>query len=76
VFRHAQEFLGILVRTIRATLLIETIAAAFEMEELIFELRHHASELDAGRWDYPFSIIKTFGMRVLTSSFRIVRQSR
>ena len=60
VFRHAQEFLGIPVGTIRATVLIETIPAAFEMEEILFELRDHASGLNAGRWDYLFSMIKTF----------------
>ena len=60
VFRYAQEFLGIPVGTIRATVLIETIPAAFEMEEILFELRDHASGLNAGRWDYLFSMIKTF----------------
>jgi malate synthase len=60
VFRYAQEFLGIPVGTIRATVLIETIPAAFEMDEILFELRDHASGLNAGRWDYLFSIIKTF----------------
>ena len=60
VFRSAQEFLGIPVGTIRATVLIETIPAAFEMEEILFELRDHASGLNAGRWDYLFSMIKTF----------------
>jgi malate synthase len=60
VFRSAQEVLGIPVGTIRATELIETIPAAFEMEEILFELRDHASGLNAGRWDYLFSMIKTF----------------
>ncbi|HEX5575196.1 MAG TPA: hypothetical protein VFX42_04930, partial [Gemmatimonadales bacterium] len=60
VFRYAQEFLGIPVGTIRATVLIETIPAAFEMDEILFELRDHASGLNAGRWDYLFSIIKYF----------------
>ena len=60
VFGFAQELLGIPVGTIRATVLIETIPAAFEMEEILFELRDHASGLNAGRWDYLFSIIKTF----------------
>jgi malate synthase len=60
VFRYAQESLGIPVGTIRATVLIETIPAAFEMEEILFELREHASGLNAGRWDYLFSMIKTF----------------
>src|SRR4029453_632915 len=54
VFRYAQEFLGIPVGTIRATVLIETIPAAFEMDEILFELRDHASGLNAGRWDYLF----------------------
>ena len=44
----------------RATVLIETITAAFEMDEILFELREHASGLNAGRWDYLFSIIKVF----------------
>ncbi|GGM33992.1 malate synthase [Micromonospora sonchi] len=60
VFRHAQEALGIPTGTIRATVLIETITAAFEMDEILYELREHASGLNAGRWDYLFSIIKTF----------------
>jgi malate synthase len=60
VFRYAQEFLGIPAGTIRATVLIETIPAAFEMDEILFELRDHASGLNAGRWDYLFSMIKTF----------------
>jgi len=60
VFVHAQEALGIAHGTIRATTLIETIWAAFEMEEILYELRDHASGLNAGRWDYLFSVIKTF----------------
>ncbi len=60
VFVAAQEALGIPVGTIRATVLIETITAAFEMEEILFELRDHASGLNAGRWDYMFSLIKNF----------------
>jgi malate synthase len=60
IFRNAQEFLDIPGGTIRATVLIETIPAAFEMEEILFELRDHASGLNAGRWDYLFSMIKTF----------------
>jgi malate synthase len=58
VFNHAQDALGIPRGTIRATVLIETIPAAFEMEEILYELREHASGLNAGRWDYLFSIIK------------------
>jgi malate synthase len=60
VFTHAQEALGIPQGTIRATVLIETIPAAFEMDEILWELRPHASGLNAGRWDYLFSIIKYF----------------
>jgi malate synthase len=60
VFTHAQETLGIPVGTIRATVLIETIPAAFEMDEIIYALRPHMSGLNAGRWDYLFSIIKYF----------------
>jgi malate synthase len=60
VFTHAQETLGIPHGTIRATVLIETIPAAFEMDEILYELRDHASGLNAGRWDYLFSIIKYF----------------
>jgi malate synthase len=60
VFTHAQEALGIPHGTVRATVLIETITAAFEMEEILYELRDHASGLNAGRWDYLFSYIKTF----------------
>lgn len=58
VFVFAQKQLGIPNGTIRATVLIETILAAFEMEEILYELREHASGLNAGRWDYIFSIIK------------------
>ncbi len=60
VFLHAQKALDIPKGTIRATVLIETILAAFEMEEILYELREHASGLNAGRWDYIFSIIKKF----------------
>ncbi len=60
VFTHAQHVLGIPHGTVRATVLIETINAAFEMEEILYELRAHASGLNAGRWDYLFSIIKNF----------------
>jgi malate synthase len=58
VFVAAQDMLAIDVGTIRATVLIETIPAAFEMDEILFELRHHSAGLNAGRWDYIFSIIK------------------
>ncbi|GFJ85996.1 malate synthase [Phytohabitans houttuyneae] len=60
VFTHAQEALGIPQGSIRATVLIETIPAAFEMDEILWELRPHAAGLNAGRWDYLFSIIKYF----------------
>ncbi|MEY7980137.1 malate synthase A, partial [Streptomyces pilosus] len=60
VFVHAQEYLGIPRGTVRATVLIETITAAYEMEEILYELREHASGLNAGRWDYLFSLIKNF----------------
>ncbi len=60
VFTYAQEALGIPHGTIRATVLIETIPAAFEMDEILYELRDHAAGLNAGRWDYLFSIIKYF----------------
>ncbi|SDS21872.1 malate synthase A [Actinoplanes derwentensis] len=58
VFVFAQEYLGIPRGTIRATVLIETINAAFEMEEILYELREHSAGLNAGRWDYLFSMIK------------------
>ncbi|GAA0715370.1 malate synthase A [Dactylosporangium roseum] len=61
VFVFAQEYLGLPLGTIRATTLIETITAAFEMEEILYELREHSAGLNAGRWDYIFSIIKNFG---------------
>ena len=60
VFTHAERELGIPHGTVRATVLIETIPAAFEMEEILYELRDHAAGLNAGRWDYLFSIIKYF----------------
>ena len=60
VFTFSEERLGIPYGTVRATVLIETIPAAFEMDEILYELRDHASGLNAGRWDYLFSIIKYF----------------
>ncbi len=60
VFSFAEEYLDIPHGTIRATILIETIPAAFEMEEILYELRDHCAGLNAGRWDYIFSIIKNF----------------
>jgi malate synthase len=59
-FVYAQEALGIAQGTVRATVLIETYPAAFEMEEILYELRDHSAGLNAGRWDYMFSIIKKF----------------
>jgi malate synthase len=62
-FNLAQDTLGIPRGTIRATVLIETIPAAFEMEEILYELRDHSAGLNAGRWDYLFSMIKKFRNR-------------
>ncbi|TAK02671.1 MAG: malate synthase A [Chloroflexota bacterium] len=61
VFVWAQDALGVPRGSVRATVLIETIHAAFEMDEILWELREHAAGLNAGRWDYLFSCIKTFG---------------
>ena len=63
VFLFAQDYLGIPRGTIRATVLIETILAAFEMDEILYELREHSSGLNCGRWDYIFSFIKKFRNR-------------
>ena len=63
VFVHSQDALGFPRGTIRATVLIETILAAFEMEEILYELREHSAGLNAGRWDYIFSVIKKFRHR-------------
>jgi malate synthase len=63
VFVWAQHRLGIPIGTIKATVLIETITAPFEMEEILYELRDHSAGLNAGRWDYIFSVIKTFRNR-------------
>jgi len=60
VFVWAQDRLDITQGTIRATVLIETILAAFEMDEILYELRDHVTGLNAGRWDYIFSVIKKF----------------
>ena len=60
VFVHAQGSLGIPRGSVRATVLVETIHAAFEMDEILYELREHAAGLNAGRWDYLFSCIKSF----------------
>ena len=63
VFVDAQDRIGIPQGTIRATVLIETYPAAFEMEEILYELRDHSAGLNAGRWDYMFSAIKSFRTR-------------
>jgi malate synthase len=63
VFVASQEALGVPQGSVRATVLIETILAAFEMEEILYELRDHAAGLNAGRWDYIFSVIKKFRRR-------------
>lgn len=63
IFTFAEERVGIAHGTIRATVLIETIQAAFEMEEILYELREHCAGLNAGRWDYIFSMIKAFRAR-------------
>ncbi|CAK4031670.1 malate synthase [Lecanosticta acicola] len=60
VFNLAQDYIGMPRGTIRGTVLIETITAAFEMDEIIYELRDHSSGLNCGRWDYIFSVIKRF----------------
>ncbi|WP_434969145.1 malate synthase A [Microbacterium sp. bgisy207] len=60
VFTFTERYLGIAHGTIRATVLIETLPAAFEMEEILFEMRDHIAGLNAGRWDYIFSIIKNY----------------
>ncbi|MBH0156490.1 malate synthase A [Fictibacillus sp. 5RED26] len=60
VFIYAQEQLGIPRGTIKATVLIETIVAAFEMDEILYELREHSAGVNCGRWDYIFSYIKKF----------------
>jgi malate synthase len=58
IFAFSQSYIGIPRGTIRATVLIETLPAAFQMEEILFELREHSSGLNCGRWDYIFSFIK------------------
>jgi len=63
VFRFTEAYLGLRHGTIRATVLIETITAAFEMEEILYELRDHCAGLNAGRWDYIFSVVKNFRAR-------------
>jgi malate synthase len=63
VFTYAEEGLGIAPGSTKATVLIETVPAAFEMDEILFELREHSAGLNAGRWDYIFSMIKCFHTR-------------
>jgi malate synthase len=63
LFVKAQDLLGIAQGTIKATVLIEHVLAAFQMEEILYELRHHSAGLNCGRWDYIFSYIKTFAKR-------------
>lgn len=58
IFCVAQDFIGMPRGTIRATVLIETLPAAFQMEEIIYQIREHSSGLNCGRWDYIFSTIK------------------
>jgi malate synthase len=60
VFNFSQDYLNIPKGTIKATVLIETITAAFEMDEILYELREHSAGLNCGRWDYIFSFIKKF----------------
>jgi malate synthase len=60
IFLHAQKALGLPKGTIKATVLIETILAAFEMDEILYELKDHSSGLNCGRWDYIYSFIKKF----------------
>jgi malate synthase len=79
VFLAAQDALGIARGTIRATVLIETILASFEMDEILWELRDHSAGLNCGRWDYIFSFIKKFGNhpgRVLPDRSRVTMTSR
>ncbi|HEY0777055.1 MAG TPA: malate synthase A [Gemmatirosa sp.] len=61
VFTYAQQMLGVPHGTVRATVLVETILAAFAMDEILYDLRDHAAGLNAGRWDYIFSAIKKLG---------------
>lgn len=63
VFVFAQDYCGVPQGSIRATVLIETILGAFQMDEILYELRNHSAGLNCGRWDYIFSYIKKFGKR-------------
>jgi len=60
VFEYSQDYMGIAQKTIKATVLIETITASFQIDEIIYELRNHMAGLNCGRWDYIFSYIKKF----------------
>jgi malate synthase len=74
VFLYAQAWAGLPRGTVRATVLIETILAAFEMDEILYELREHSSGLNCGRWDYIFSVLKKFSSRpdfVLPDRWRV-----
>jgi malate synthase len=78
VFNEAQDALDIPRGTIRATVLIETILAAFEMDEILYELREHTAGLNCGRWDYIFSVIKKFRERpdfVMPDRARVTMES-
>ncbi len=72
----AEEALDLDPGTIRATVLIETLPAAFEMDEILYELRDHCGGLNAGRWDYIFSAIKRLRERPETACCRTARRSR
>ncbi|MCU1422946.1 MAG: aceB [Microbacteriaceae bacterium] len=74
IFTFSENAVGLPHGTIRATVLIETIPAAFEMEEILYELREHCAGLNAGRWDYIFSIIKNFHGR--STSFTLPDRSK
>ena len=63
IFNFSQDYVGIPRGSVRATVLIETILAAFEMDEILYELKEHSSGLNCGRWDYIFSFIKKFSKR-------------
>ncbi len=76
VFVHAQAALGLPKGTIKATVLIETILAAFEMDEILYELRDHSAGLNCGRWDYIYSFIKKFAERSRRRCCPTARRSR
>ena len=67
IFVFAQQKLGIPKGTIKATVLIETITAAFEMDEILYELRDHSAGLNCGRWDYIFSLLNDFAINRMSS---------